>query len=131
MGAAALLGLGASAAGIESANVVGYTTTNCVADTWYLCGVQFNSTTNTSLSIQDAIKGTFTAQADSSTAPMVQYWNGTKLVTYYYLTDAIDGESIVNNAWADVDMNVAKVTIPAITGFWIKSTTAATVSFTK
>ena len=132
MGATLMMGVNTFAAGIESANVVGYTTTNVAANTWIILGSQFQTTTNSSLNIQDFIKGNFSAVESGvlATAPQMQIHNGTRLLAYYYISDAWydDGsaEGAYKTAWVDSDQAISDLTIAPGTAVWFKNPTAAT-----
>ena len=146
MGAAALLGLGASASGIESANIVGYTTTNVAVNAWIILGAQFVTTSNTNMKISEFLKGTMTGVTcddegsfDEANASKIEVWDATsgKYTFYYYLSNPLvsDGAGNYSNSstpgWADGYGVKTSDTISPGMGFWFKPTTAVTVLITK
>ena len=87
-----------SADGIESANVVGYTSTeNIEAEKWYLLGVNFESVSGDEIPVQDFIKGVPPAatdgDAETTDAPQLQVWNGIGYQAFYYVDEDYDGET--------------------------------------
>ena len=134
-----MFGLAAAAAicafGIESANTVGYSSTDVAANTWYMAGVQFTDTaTGTGISLQDFVKGDFEPKVfwddEIAIAPQVQIYGASGYTAYYYFSDAASGSDEIT-AWANFDGDAVDVSIPVGGALWFKASDASTVTFTK
>ena len=68
---------------------------------------------------------------DVSEAALIQFWNGSTLVPYYYIAYDFDAEDNLLYGWVDGDQTVADLTIPVHTGFWARSPIAATLKWKK
>ena len=139
MAAVAAAGL---AFGVESANVVGYSSKNVEAGKFYLIGVQFNDSTsatkgsidmNELIQLSDTITpGTYDASFVG--APEMQVLNaaGTGYDMYYYISDATDSDDnpLGYNCWADSDgyelTDADKLVMGK--GFWFKAAQAGTIT---
>ena len=91
---------------------------------YVMVGGQFTSTLNTPMSIQDFVKGDFTAvdyDEDFSVwqlhSPVVLLHDGEYYTTYYYQTDC-QGTGESPDGWVDGQAEYADVTIKAGQGFW-------------
>ena len=112
---------------VESANVVGYTSTTCEAGKWYLIGCNFEAVSGSGVSIQDLVKG-LTPGSDASDSPTIQYWDGSKLQTLCFL-DFVwsDDAGDFVEAWADpLAGDMATFTVDPGFGCWIKLPSAGT-----
>ena len=114
---------------MESSNVVGYTTVQVPADTWYMAGVQFTDVgTGTRISLQDFLKGDFEAKLfwedEAPIAPFVQILGSDGYEPYYYFADAADGEEEIT-AWADINGDATDLTLTPGQALWFKNPTAA------
>lgn len=128
--------------GLESANVVGYTTKAVEAGKFYLVGVQFNDAAdatkgkidmNSLLSLSAEITpGTY--ESDFAGAPEMQVLNaaGNGYNKYYYISDATDDndDPLGYNCWADMDGYELKDADKLVMGkgFWFKSMNAGTIT---
>ena len=130
-----MFGLAAAAAiaafGIESANVVGYTSKDVTAGKYYLIGTQFDATGTTSaglVDMNDLIKLSETLAPglyddDFATAPQIQVQKpagGYNI--YYYISDGTDDEDneLGVNAWCDLDgYELSGAQIDAGAAFWV------------
>ncbi len=111
------------------ANIVGYTTKTLEANSWYLIGSGFEGTDGNAFSIQEFITG-LTAGSSAADAPTIQYWDGTKLATLYYINGALDSVTYdVVTAWADADTMSSTLSLDPCTGFWVKSGTGGTIEW--
>jgi len=74
-----------------------------------------------------------TAGTDALSAPVIQVWNGTGFTPYYYFSEAYseDYGTTYSNVWADESQIKTSIAITPGQGFFVKSTTGATVTFTK
>ena len=127
--AAVAAGLVAFGDGIESANTVGYQTFTCQPNTWYLLGAQFESTSGSSLTIQQFIQGAYVAANDTATAPEIQMWNGNSYDHYFFLSAAYDDDlNEYENVWANGVGDYTTYAIPAGEGFWIKNKVGSSVN---
>ena len=110
-------------------NTVGYTTKTLEANSWYLIGSGFEGTDGNAFSIQEFITG-LTAGSSAADAPTIQYWDGTKLATLYYINGALDSVTYdVVTAWADADTMSSTLSLDPCTGFWVKSGTGGTIEW--
>ena len=115
--------------GIESANTVGYQTVTCQPNTWYLFGAQFESTSGSSMTIQQFLQGAYEATSDTLTSPEIQMWNGSSYDHYYFMSTAYDEDlNEYNNVWADMGGDYTTYSIPAGEGFWIKNKVGSSVN---
>ena len=135
--------------GLESANVVGYTTKTIPAGKYMMVAVQFDTTENTEMNVDQAIKvnkaGKAWASATDETcipnwfanAPCIKIPKGTVDKGYtdlYYAKDACDADDdwALKPGWADESgMMVKNVTIPEGMGFWFVAKDAVTSTVTK
>ena len=63
-------------------------------------------------------------------APCIMIYNGVGYNYYYYISDGDDGtERFDLTGWTDADGNLTGVVAPAGTGFWLRTTTAGTLTF--
>ena len=122
--------------GVESQNIVGYTTKDTAAGKWSILGVQFKET-NGGMHVNGLVSGLTGVNYDDggawkATAPQIQVPNSAGGYTlYYYLNDAWDGSKGVPG-WANNMGDLASGTIPAAQGFWTKGVSAPfTLRFTK
>ncbi len=121
----------ASAFAVESANTVGYTTKSISADTFYLCGIQFeevgNGTGAVSLNDLVSMSGIATSVYDDmeSDAAQIQVREGNGYNLYYYISDAYDSEGHTVTGWADSNGDLAEDGINIGKGFWFKVPAAA------
>ena len=125
--AAAAAGL-AFGTGLESANTVGYQTISVEKESWALLGASFEGTDGNAMNVNDLIKGTFVATDDAGTAPILQTWNGSGLVSYYYLNDDATFEG---DGWADGTGTIVNLTVPAGAGFWLYPNASTTLTFSR
>ena len=68
---------------------------------------------------------------DTQEAASIQFWNGTKLVPYYYIAYDWDINDNVLFGWVDGNLDLADLSIPAQTGFWAKSPSACSLIWKK
>ena len=136
--AAAAAGL---AFGIESANTVGYTTQSWMRQgTYYMMGMQFETTTSGSVKLNEIDFGDMTGplygdgESFLTTAPQIQlaFPNSEGVTAYYFLADGnetFDGPGWTDNGGNPIDE--ASIVIPAGRGAWFKGNKALTLTFTK
>ena len=62
---------------------------------------------------------------DTDESTMIQVWNGTTLVTYYYQGYDTDAQDNLISYWLDIVGDPTDLVIPAQTGFWIRNPGAA------
>ena len=122
----------ALAEGVNSANTVGYTTMSISADTFYLCGIQFEDVGDGTgaISLNDLVSMSgIEACAYSSraaSAAQIQVRNGNTYSVYYYLSDAYDEDADEElEGWADAGGDLATDPIDIGKGFWFKAPAAA------
>jgi hypothetical protein len=134
--ACALVAGMALAQGVTSANTVGYTTKTIAADTFYLCGIQFEEVGNGTgaIKLDDLVSmsGISAGKYDTmeSVAAQIQVRNGNVYVPYYYISDAYDSKGAEVTGWANgVGDLVEGDAIPVGAGFWVKSPTAGSITF--
>ena len=128
--------------GVESANIVGYSTQTVAANQFYMIGVQladvagngtsadFNSMLSTT-----CVPGTYGDGNDGTmnNAPMIQVLqpNGKNYSYYYYINDADDGTgNYTATAWVDIQgYNLDAEDLQTLSkGFWFKSATEGTIT---
>ena len=102
-------------------NTVGYTSKTLEENTWYLVANNFESVSSGAIDVQNFVSG-LTATDDASTAPVIQYWNGTKLETLYYLQYLWDPvtEKDVAEGWGNVEFEVVHWTMDPGVACWLK-----------
>ena len=130
---AAAAACGAALAAVESPNIVGYTTKTLEENTWYLVANNFESISSGAIDVQNFVSG-LTATDDASTAPVIQYWNGTKLETIYYLQYLWDpvAEKDVAEGWGNVEFETVNKTFEVCEGFWVKTKSGTgTIKFSR
>ncbi len=122
---------GIALAEVTSANTVGYTTKAVSADTFYLCGIQFEEVGGDgAINLNDLItmSGIEAGEFDTmeSAAPQIQVLNasGSGYNMFYYISDALDGNDEVEG-WADGNGDLADGAINIGKGFWFKAPTAS------
>ena len=74
-----------------------------------------------------------TASSDVATAPTIQYWDGSKLVSLSY-SDFVWSDAAADFVvgWTDPStMEYFSVALPPCTGFWIKSSNGGSINFVK
>ena len=122
---------------IESANTVGYTTQAWMnKGTYYMMGMQFETTTGGSVKLNDIDFGDMTgplydsANQFRASAPQVQlaFPNSEGTTTYYLLADG--NETFDGPGWTDQNGNPANPDVSAALGFWYRNTTSTAPSFT-
>ena len=141
-----MFGLAAAAAiaafGIESANVVGYTSKAVEAGKYYLIGVQFNDAadaTKGSIDMNSLIKlsetitpGTYDSSFAGAPEILVLNAAGTGYDVYYYISDATDDsdDPLGYDCWADTDGYELKDADKLVMGkgFWFKSMIAGSIT---
>lgn len=76
-----------------------------------------------------------TSTDDAMTAPLIQYWNGTKLETVYYMNYLwdVENEKEVDFGWGNGDLETVNRTFSPCEGFWVKlqSATPGVIKFTR
>ena len=131
--AAALALCAAANAEIASSTTVGYTTKTLEAGKWYLVGAGFEGV-GTELTVQNFVSG-LTAGSSAQVAPTIQYWDGAKLVTLYYLDGLLDASKLPDivfmSAWTEAGDAPADVSLDPCTGFWVKSPTGGKITWKK
>ena len=129
--AAVAAGFVAFGDGIESANTVGYQTFTCQPNTWYLLGAQFESTSGSSLTIQQFIQGAYVAANDTATAPEIQMWNGNSYDHYFFLSAAYDDDlNEYENVWANGVGDYTTLAINPGDGVWFKQKGSSAIEIT-
>ena len=129
--AACALVAGMAMAQVQSANTVGFTTKSISADTFYLCGIQFEEVGNGTgaIKLDDLISmsGIVACGYDDmeSDAAQIQVRNGNTYTPYYYISDAYDAEGKEVTGWADGAGDLAEGAINIGKGFWFKAPAAA------
>ena len=122
---------------IESANTVGYTTQAWMnKGTYYMMGMQFETTTGGSVKLNDIDFGDMTGPFYDSgnqfrtTAPQVQlaFADSEGTTTYFYLADG--NATFDGPGWTDNVGNPVNPDVSAALGFWYRNTTSDTPSFT-
>ena len=96
---------------------MGYQTISVEKETWALLGAQFEGTDGSAMQVNSFIKGTFVPTDDLGTAPVLQTWDGTGLVSYYYCNDDMTFEG---DGWADGTGALVDLTIAPGQGFWFR-----------
>lgn len=119
-----------AALAVESANIVGYTSTEIAADTWYMIGCGFEGVDGNNLNVQTFANG-MPETDDTAEAASIQVWDGSTLVPYYYIAYDFDADDNLLYGWVDISQNLADLNVPAQTGFWIKSPVAGTLNWKK
>ena len=127
--------------GLQSANIVGYTSKDVTAGKFYLIGTQFDETGSATagrVDMNDLLKlsneiapGLY--DDDFATAPQIQVLkpNG-GYNKYFYISDGTyeDDTSLGYNAWCDEDgYKLEGTQIEAGAAFWITAPTAGTITF--
>ena len=134
--------MAASAFAVESANTVGFTTKSISADTFYLCGIQFEDVGNGTgaISLNDlvtmsGIEACGFLDMDTSAAQIqVRNAANTGYDTFYFINDALDGEDepVEYDCWADSNgYEATGGSLPVGAGFWLKSPSAGSVTFSR
>ena len=122
---------------IESANTVGYTTQAWMnKGTYYMMGMQFETTTGGSVKLSEIDFGGMTGPLYDSndefltTAPQIQlaFANSEGTTAYYLLADG--NETYDGPGWTDKFGNPANPDVSAALGFWYRNTTSTAPSFT-
>ena len=73
-----------------------------------------------------------TAGTGATDSPTIQYWNGTKLETLYYITGALDSTTwLPGTGWADNTTMASTLVLDPCTGFWVKSPTGGKIVWKK
>ena len=130
---AALVGM----SDIESENIVGYQTQSWMnKGTYYMMGMQFETTAGASIKLNDIDFGGMTGPyfdddgAFVATAPQVQlaFANSEGTTSYYYLADG--NETMDGPGWTDNGGNPANPDVSVALGFWYRNTTSTAPSFT-
>ncbi len=122
---------GIALAEVTSANTVGYTTKTVNADTFYLCGIQFEEVGNGTgaISLNDLVtmSGIEAVGFDDmyTDAAQIQVRNGNSYDLYYYISDAYDAEGDEVTGWADANGDLAEDGINIGKGFWFKAPAAS------
>ena len=128
-----MAGLALADGGVESANTVGFTTKTIAADTFYLCGIQFEEVGNGTGAIKlDDLISMSGIQASGyssmeANAAQIQILNasGSGYNKYYYISDAYDSGGSEVTGWADGNGDLAESAINIGKGFWFKAPAAA------
>ena len=116
--------------GIESSNIVGYTTKEAPQGKFIILGVQFEGVAG-GVKINDLISGVVGVDFDEegafrNTAAQIQVPAAVGYDTYYYLNNAWSTETGTEVAgWADAAGDLASGVIPAAQGFWTKGVSGA------
>ena len=122
---------------IESANTVGYTTQSWMnKGTYYMMGMQFETTTGGSVKLGDidfgGMTGPFYDSNDEflTTAPQIQlaFPNREGTTAYYFLADG--NETYDGPGWTDQFGTAVNPDVSAALGFWYRNTTSTTPTFT-
>jgi FlaG/FlaF family flagellin (archaellin) len=122
---------GIALAEVTSANTVGFTTKTVTADTFYLCGIQFeevgNGTGAISLNNLVTMSGIEAVGYDDmeTDAAQIQILNGNAYDTYYYISDAYDADSKPVEGWSDGNGDLAENAINIGKGFWFMAPAAS------
>ena len=126
--------------GIESSNIVGYTTKEAAQGKFIMLGAQFDQVTGGNY-VNGLIAGVSGVDYDETeaftkTAPQVQIPTALGYTTLFYLNDGYyeteTGAEAYKAGWCDSSGNIVDVAIPAAQGFWTKGVTAGfTLTFTK
>ena len=129
--------------GLESANVVGYSTQDVKADQFYMVAVQF-ADVNAAMDIANfnnffattCAPGEYGDGSDTTMkdAPQIQVLNANGLgyTKYYFISDAYDlnDNPVDGSCWADdAGYIVTGAQVPVGQAFWVKSATAGTFMF--
>ena len=124
---------------IESANVVGYTTTTLASGGYALAAAQFQSTAGDTMDANDLVKASvaknsyngddFIAGWETTTAK-IMIRVGNTYETYYYCNDADDGNSNYVKGWADEWGQLVSKPLATGKGFWLNNETEDSVTFT-
>ena len=102
---------------VSSQNVVGYATKECKAGQWYMIGCGFEDVGGKSLKLQNFVTG---LEAHDNPA-FIQYWDGTRLVTYYYKNIIVDWETWEEAPrWVDSEENEVDLTMNPGAACWFK-----------
>ena len=122
---------------IESANTVGYTTQAWMnKGTYYMMGMQFETTTGGSVKLNDIDFGDMTGPLYDTgnqfrtTAPQVQlaFADSEGVTAYYFLADG--NATYDGPGWTDLNGTAANPDVSAALGFWYRNTTSTAPSFT-
>ena len=105
------------------------TTTVSIASGLTLAGNPYPTSLNLSTVVTSGLKAGVYDSMETE-APCIMIYNGIGYDFYYYISDGDDGtERFDLTGWTDGGGNVADVVAPAGTGFWLRSTTAGTLTF--
>ncbi len=124
---------GIALAEVTSANTVGFTTKTVTADTFYLCGIQFEEVGNGTgaIKLNDLVtmSGIEACGFDdmNTDAAQIQVLNasGSGYNRYYYISDAYDANENEVEGWSDGNGDLAENAINIGKGFWFKAPAAA------
>ncbi len=124
--------MAASAFAVESANTVGFTTKAISADTFYLCGIQFEDVGNGTgainlndlVSMSGIVASVYDDMETDAAQIQVRNASGTGYDTFYYISDAYSGNTEVTG-WADGAGDLAEAAVNIGKGFWFKAPAAA------
>ena len=105
------------------------TTSVIIASGLTLAGNPYPTALNLSAVVTSGLKaGEYNSM--ETDAPCIMIYNGIGYDFYYYISDGDDGtERFDLTGWMNYEGNVAGVVAPAGTGFWLRSTTAGTLTF--
>ena len=136
-GIAAAIAVSALATDVQSSNVVGFNTQGWMnRGTYYMMGMQFETTAGADVKLNDIDFGDMTGPAYDAgnqfllTAPQVQlaFPNREGVTDYYFLSDG--NETYDGPGWVDSAGNNANPDVSAALGFWYRDTTSTKPSFT-
>lgn len=120
MFAVAALAAGVACAEITSTNIVGYSTTECAANTWYMIGCGFEGVDGNPFTVQNFATGMATGLEDAECST-IQVWNGTDLDTYIYIIDDEDEDGNYISHWLNAAGDQADFTVAPGFGCWINN----------
>ncbi len=131
--AASVAGICLAADGVESANIVGYNTTEIKGDTWYMVGIQYQGIGSDaeSITLDDLISMTgvtacgYDDQVEKGA--QIQYFNGVGYDFFYYISDAYNSneDEVGYDCWAKGGYETTEIKTPVGEGFWFKAPAVA------
>ena len=120
--------------GIVSSDIVGYSTQNIAGGKLNCAALQFtgigsDNATLANLSSSGLTPGVY--ESMETEAPCIMIYDGAGGYNlYYYISDGDDGtERFDLTGWTDANGNLADAVAPAGTGFWLRSTSAGSLTF--
>jgi len=102
------------------------TTTISIASNLTLAGNPYPAALNMSkVTTTGLVPGEYDTM--NTDAPCIMIYNGVGYDNYYYISDA--GDNFDETAWADADGNVAETIAAPGAGFWLRSSTVGSLTF--